>query len=62
MEMLRRKKMNINVHKEERRGGDSNHLGDRKQCIIFLKNLKAVALMNFTNLTSSQESCYLRLL
>lgn len=58
LEMLERKKVNVNAQRKKK--GKEIHMSLVSENMIynfFFKNLKAIALLNFINFISSQESC-----
>lgn len=63
LEMLERKKVNVNAQRKKK--GKESQMSLVSENMIynfffFFKNLKAIALLNFINLISSQESCSFR--
>lgn len=61
LEMLERKKVNVNAQRKKK--GKESQMSLVSENMIynfFFKNLQAVALLNFINLISSQESCSFR--
>lgn len=61
LEMLERKKVNVNAQRKKK--GKESQMSLVSENMIynfFFKNLQAIALLNFINLISSQESCSFR--
>lgn len=61
LEMLERKKVNVNAQRKKK--GKESQMSLVSENMIynfFFKNLQAIALLNFINLINSQESCSFR--